>query len=222
MFTGLVKEIGEVLEMQKNPEGVLFKIQSTYLIHEINIDDSVSVNGACQTVVEKGENYFCIQSVKTTLDKTNFGEFKVATSVNLELAMRANDRLGGHFVTGHVNGIAKVLALKNLGNNREITFKVEDDWAKYLIPEGSITLNGVSLTLANVRDDGSFIVSLIPHTLEKTNLGKLQVSDSVNVEYDILIKFVESLIFSRKSHNLPLDIQSFAKCLKNELPIQHN
>lgn len=219
MFTGIIKEVGEILEKIENEEGVRFKIKSTELIKEMNVDDSVSVNGACQTIVDKGENYFWVQAVKMTLDKTMFKNLKVRSAVNLELAMRPVDRLGGHFVTGHVNGIAQVIELLDIGDNREIIFKVDDDKIKYLIAEGSITVNGVSLTLAEVSNNGHFKVSLIPHTLENTNLGELAVLDIVNIEYDILIKFVENLIFSRKSHNLPTDLQFFAKRFEDELSI---
>lgn len=207
MFTGIVKEIGEILEKVENAEGIKFKISSKDLILEINIDDSVAVDGCCQTVVDKGQNYFWVQAVRMTLEKTTFSKFKPGSLVNLELAMRASDRLGSHFVTGHVNDIVSVVAIKSFGENREIVFKVNGDGLKYLVLEGSVTINGVGLTVAAVDMlDNYFTVSLIPHTLEKSNLGQLKVNDTSNIEYDVLIKFVENLIFFKKSHSLPLNV----------------
>ncbi len=163
------------------------------LAHELNIDDSVSINGACQTVIAKNEDSFTVQAVHITLQKTGLGNLKMNDPVNLELALKASDRLGGHMVQGHINDIAQVKSINEIGKNREIWFEVPNELDRYIIQEGSIAVDGISLTVAHKRPS-EFMVTIIPHTFTKTNIQFLKLGDKVNIEVDILGKYIESLI----------------------------
>lgn len=195
MFTGLVKDVGVVSAIQRNSEGLLITVKSEKIAANVEIDDSVSISGACQTVVAFNSNSFTVQAVRTTLEKTNFKNLKVGTPVNLELALRMSDRLGGHLVQGHVNGIGKILGWKNFGDNYLLSFSIPEDLMKYVVQEGSITLNGVSLTVSSldkVKCTGE--VSLIPHTWDNTQFTHARVGDEINIEVDVLAKYVENLL----------------------------
>ncbi len=201
MFTGIVKEKGKILSIKKNKEGIELIVSSSTLLTEIAIDDSVAINGVCQTVTKVNKNSFTVQAVHTTLEKTTFGFFKTGDSVNLELALRPIDRLGGHFVSGHVNGLTKIISIQNTGKNYQVTFEIlnESDM-KYLIKEGSITLDGVSLTISDLfQYEKKFKVSLIPHTWDNTVFSEKKIGDFINYEVDILGKYVENLLFYSKS-----------------------
>jgi riboflavin synthase len=195
MFTGLIKEIGLIKNLQSNNEGILIGVESKKLIQDINIDDSVSINGACQTVVEIKGNVFYVQAVHVTLEKTNFKTFVSGTKVNLELACRANDFLGGHIVQGHINTTAKLNKVIKRGMNYELFYEVPSQFIKYCVEEGSIAIDGISLTIARVDlSKGLVGVSIIPHTYENTIIHTKKTGDWVNLEFDILIKYLESLI----------------------------
>ncbi|MFI5391388.1 MAG: riboflavin synthase [Bacteriovoracales bacterium] len=196
MFTGLIKEIGILKSVETNPEGKLLGIKSKDLIKEIGIDDSVSINGACQTVVKIKGDIFYVQAVHVTLEKTTFGALRPSNQVNLELSLRPMDRLGGHFVSGHVNGVGQISKITSQGKNYLITVKYSKDLEKYIIPEGSIAIDGISLTVA-YQKRGELTVSIIPHTYEKTTLGSKKVGDKVNLEVDLLAKYLEKLLPKR-------------------------
>ena len=201
MFTGLIKDIGKIDQVVRNGEGTLLKVLSN-LCSEINIDDSVSINGACQTAVEVGERYFCVQAIKTTLDKTTLSSLKAGDEVNLELAMRLGDRFGGHIVQGHVNDIGKVSRILKRGKSYQVLIHVSSGLMKYIIKEGSITLDGISLTISDVfKNDCSFEVSIIPHTFENTVLKNKRIGSLINVEVDILGKYIENLILNDRNNN---------------------
>lgn len=201
MFTGLVKEVGKVLTVQPNAEGKEIVVESKVLINLMGIDDSVSINGACQTVTSIEGHRFKFQSVHVTLEKTNLGDLKPGDQVNMELAMRPMDFLGGHIVQGHVNAQAECVKVDSRGNNYECTYKIHEDQMKYIVKEGSVTLNGISLTVADVdRDNNSFSVSIIPHTWKNTTLGNYGPGKCVNVEVDILAKYLENLIYYKEKH----------------------
>jgi riboflavin synthase len=194
MFTGLVKEVSRVIDIKNIASGKQLYIESKSLINDIEIDDSVSVNGACQTVVKKNENGFFVESVATTLKKSTLGDLRSGDIVNLELAMRLGDRLGGHLVQGHVNGMARVLSIQTIGDNYLLNFSVPRELLKYVVLEGSITLDGVSLTISELnKESGWAQVSVIPHTWNNTKFKMLKIGDKVNLEVDILAKYVESL-----------------------------
>ena len=194
MFTGLVKEVSRVVDVKNIASGKQIYIESKSLLPEIHIDDSVSVNGACQTVIKKNENGFFVESVATTLEKSTLGTLRSGDIVNLELAMRLGDRLGGHLVQGHVNGMAEVLAVKTIGENYLLNFSVPKELLRYVVLEGSITLDGVSLTISDLnKESGWAQVSVIPHTWNNTKFRVLRTGDKINLEVDILAKYVESL-----------------------------
>ncbi len=195
MFTGLIKELGEVQSIERNSEGKKFTFRSAQLVNDMGIDDSVAINGACQTVISKTSNSFTVQAVHTTLEKTTLGTLKVGEQVNMELALRLADRLGGHLVQGHVNGIGTITDVKNYGENYVMNFSVSPDLMKYMVKEGSITLHGTSLTLSDLwREKNEAQVSIIPHTWNHTLFHKLWIGDKLNVEVDILAKYVENLL----------------------------
>lgn len=182
MFTGLIKDQGRVLSIKENLEGKIFEIK-TKLASEISIDDSVAVNGVCLTATAVSENSFTMQAVHITLEKTNLGMLLPDSIVNLELALKYSDRLGGHLVQGHVNGTAEVLSLENRGENYNIWYRIPDELKKFVIKEGSIALDGISLTVADLKDN-EVMVTIIPHTWNETQIHHLKVGSIVNVEVD--------------------------------------
>lgn len=195
MFTGLVKDIGKVRAVSANAEGKLITIESKNLIKDIQIDDSVSVNGACQTAVKIEGDCFVVQTVHTSLEKTTLGSLRVGDEVNLELAMRLSDRMGGHLVQGHVNDVATIISIDSRGNNYNVRLQVSREQMRYIVKEGSITIEGVSLTVSDVDKEGRiFSVSIIPHTWKNTVLKNRHNGSLVNIEVDILGKYIESLL----------------------------
>jgi riboflavin synthase len=202
MFTGLIKDIGKVVQIKPNAEGKEIIIETNKLSSEIAIDDSVATNGVCLTATKIKGNQFTVQAVHVTLEKTSIGDLKVGSLVNLELALRPIDRLGGHIVQGHVNGLGKVKSIKALGKNYEIELSARPDLFKYIIKEGSIALDGISLTIARLTDT-SLTVSIIPHTYENTTLHSKKIGDSVNIEVDMMAKYLENFLrFEKKDQNL--------------------
>lgn len=193
MFTGLIKEIGKVQKIETNLEGNKFFIACPKLAREIKIDDSISVNGVCLTAIEVTDVGFSAQAVHLTLEKTNLGMLRENTQVNLELAMRLSDRLGGHLVQGHVNATATLAAQKQRGENFELWFEVPANQLRYIVKEGSITLDGISLTVAEVVDH-QILVTIIPHTWENTVLKNKKIGDTVNLEVDMMAKYLENFM----------------------------
>lgn len=196
MFTGLIKDLGKIKSITQNDEGRSFEIE-TGLVHDIAIDDSVAVNGVCLTATAVKENSFIMQAVHVTLEKTTLGNLTVGESVNLELALRYSDRLGGHLVQGHVNGVGEVIEIENRGENYHVWYRLPEKLMKYVLKEGSIALDGISLTIADVRAD-AVMVTLIPHTWKETQAQFLKVGSQVNVEVDqmaqMISKYVESFM----------------------------
>ena len=193
MFTGLVKELGKIVKITPNNEGKEFTIASKSLIKEIGIDDSVAVNGCCQTVVAFDKETFTVQAVHVTLEKTTFSTLKTGDEVNLELALRLSDRLGGHLVQGHVNGVGSLQSVTRKGKNYVLRIRGPENLSKYIVKEGSIAIEGISLTVADKKAN-DFEVSIIPHTWENTILRNRKVGDGLNLEIDILAKYVESIL----------------------------
>jgi riboflavin synthase len=192
MFTGLVEDIGRIDQIQIIPEGKVFFIH-TPLAPSLKIDDSLSVNGVCLTVTHIRSLRVAVQGVHNTLQKTGLQFLSVGDLVNLEQALRVGDRLGGHFVTGHVNAMIPIQSISSLGQWQQITFPIPQHLKKYLVVEGSVTLHGVSLTIAELSEK-TFTVSIIPHTYQNTVLHRLKEGDWINLEVDILAKYVESLL----------------------------
>jgi riboflavin synthase len=198
MFTGLIEDIGTIISIETIAEGKSFIIKAPKIIHEIKIDDSIATNGVCLTATKIFADSFACQAVHVTLEKTSLGLLKVNDPVNLELAMKLSDRLGGHMVQGHVGGMGKITHIQKLGSNWEISIEFSKELRKYMILEGSITLDGISLTIAELNNT-SLKVTIIPHTLQNTNLSHKNVGDFLNIEVDILAKYLEN--FLPKSFN---------------------
>ena len=195
MFTGIVKDVGIVSKIVANTEGRKMFVRSEKLSEKIQVDDSISIDGVCQTVMGVEDNIFEVQCVHTTLEKTTFKIFEEGTRVNLELPLRFSDPLGGHLVQGHVNGICLVDSMKRMGENVEIAFEAGMELSRYMIGEGSVAINGVSFTVARISSDRrKFSVSVIPHTLSVTNFSELEVGTPVNVEVDMIAKYIENFL----------------------------
>lgn len=187
MFTGIISNITEILDQQKTSDGLRLVFQKPADWNDLKLGESVATDGACLTVSKiENENYEC-ELVPETLDKTTFG-VSVPKQVNLERSLAAGERFGGHFVQGHVDGLGTVEAVdEKTGYELEISFEPADK--NLIIPKGSITINGVSLTIASL-DDSSFRVALVPHTLKNTTLGALKPGDKVNLEFDMIGKYI--------------------------------
>jgi riboflavin synthase len=193
MFTGIVEEIGKIEKITPIAGGFTLQIKAEKVIEELAVNDSVCIDGVCLTVTKKENDAFWADAVGATLEKTTFNKIKADTFVNLERSVRLNDRLGGHLVQGHVNGIGTISEIKKLGENYLVKVIVPQELEKYLIKEGSIAINGISLTIAEMNNN-EISLSIIPHTWQKTNLKVKKVNDNVNVEIDILAKYVEKLL----------------------------
>jgi riboflavin synthase len=192
VFTGLIQDIGKVETLETGSDGARLRIV-TSLGPEIVLGDSVAVNGVCLTATSADARGFETEAMNQTLEVTALGGIGAGAPVNLELAMRASDRLGGHIVQGHVDGVGTVAAVSEDGFARRVRVALGPDLLRYTVDKGSITLSGVSLTIAELGDDW-VEVSLIPETLERTNLGDLKPGDNLNVECDIVAKYVERMI----------------------------
>jgi riboflavin synthase len=195
MFTGLIADLGSVESIEAGADGATLTI-GTRLAGELGEGDSVAVNGVCLTATSVGEASFRTQAMNETLRRSSLGALGSGEPVNLELPLRAGDRLGGHVVQGHVDGTGTVTAVREEGFSRVLDLDVEPELARYLVEKGSVAIDGVSLTVSALRDDG-FSVSLIPETLKRTNLGHVREGAAVNIEVDILAKHVERLLGAR-------------------------
>lgn len=192
MFTGIIEEIGKVSEVNPIPGGKTIKISAIKILNDISVNDSVSVNGVCLTTTQVDEQGFKVDAVGVTLEKTTFSELQISSPVNLERSLKLSDRLGGHFVLGHVNGTGVIKEIIKLGNNYLVRVNVPNNLKKYLIDEGSITIDGISLTIAELKDS-TIGISIIPHTWNNTTLQYKNAEDRVNIETDVLAKYVERL-----------------------------
>lgn len=192
MFTGLIQEVGRVDSVERNADGARLRI-ATSLAAEIGLGDSVAVDGVCLTATATDASGFETETMNQTLTVTALGGVESGGRVNLELAMRASERLGGHIVQGHVDGVGEVAALEDDGFARRLRVALAPELLRYAVDRGSIALSGVSLTVAALGEDW-IEVSLIPETLERTNLGELEPGGRLNVECDIVAKYVERLV----------------------------
>lgn len=190
MFTGLIEEIGTVAKLEREGTNLNFKIQASLVMDDIKLGDSIAIDGACQTVTKIDSDGFWVTAIAETLKLTNFGDYQEGTKVNLERCLRANDRFGGHIVAGHVDAVAKITDIKDLDGSKEFFVEVPEELSKYIIYKGSITMSGISLTIASIEAN-VFSVCIIPKTLEMTTLGILQVGDKVNIEPDMVAKYIE-------------------------------
>jgi riboflavin synthase len=192
MFTGLVQGLGRITHLERSGDGVRIGI-ATELADELHDGDSIAVNGVCLTAVAVEQSAFAADVMNESLARSSLSVVDVGTEVNLELPLRASDRLGGHVVQGHVDGVGTVAGLGDDGFARRVTIEAPPDVLRYVVHKGSIAVDGVSLTVAEL-DGRSFTVSLIPETLHRTNLGKAEPGTRVNLEVDVLAKYVEKLM----------------------------
>lgn len=195
MFTGLIAELGTVAAISKGETSAVFTINAPSLISEIKLGDSVAVNGVCLTATNISGNTFTADVMVQTLSLTSLSQIIVNSPVNLELAAQLNARMGGHMVQGHVDGVATVVGLTPGEKWAQFDIKVPDHLTKYIVNQGSICLDGVSLTVGEISDSNNVLtVWLIPETLERTNLSSKKPGDLINIEVDVLAKYVERLL----------------------------
>lgn len=191
MFTGIIENMAEVVDVKtnKNNLDILFK---SHLLPELKVDQSISHNGVCLTVVDITTETYLVNVVKETIDKSNFSSLKVGDMVNIERSMMINDRLDGHIVQGHVDQIAECISIDENGGSYVMTFLYEKS-NNVTVEKGSICVNGISLTVCNSQEN-SFSVAIIPYTWENTNLKKIKIGDTVNLEFDIVGKYIAKLL----------------------------
>lgn len=194
MFTGLIEEVGRVASVQHRSEGSRLVVNAKTVLHGVALGDSIAIDGVCTTVVAFDTQSFTIEASPETLSKTTFGRLQAGSAVNLERPLTPSSRIGGHYVTGHVDGLAKLLSKTPEGISLIVRFELEnDDLAQYVVPKGSIAIAGISLTV-NTVESRVFSVAIIPHTMSHTNLGQLAVGNPVNIETDLLGKYVKKLL----------------------------
>lgn len=202
MFTGLIEEIGIIKKIEQKNGGKVFEISAGFS-QELKIGESVAVNGACQSVISKTQDTFSVFSMLESLKRTNLNYLKINDSVNLERAMILGNRLDGHIVQGHIDSMAKFVSTKNQGE--ATIFKFEYD-TKYIVEKGSIAINGISLTVSEVGTN-YFCVSIIPQTLERTNLKFLKTGDFVNIEVDIFAKYIEKFLSAKDNKKEKISLE---------------
>ena len=193
MFTGIIEEIGKVERVQPRGSGILLTISGPQSASELNIDDSISINGVCQTVIRKTNSSFEVEAVEETLKKTTFASLRSNDPVNLELPMKLNERLGGHLVLGHVDAVGHIAGIEPRHLSWMFTIEVPEDLLRYVVPVGSISVDGVSLTVAEIRRK-NINVSIIPHTMENTIFRNYKIDTRVNLEFDIIGKYIEQML----------------------------
>ena len=198
MFTGIVEDIGRVNGVKRKQKESVFTFEVGKIdIGEVELGESIAVNGACLTVTSIGKNTFTVDASHETLAKTNLGQLKKGARVNLERSLRAGGKLGGHIVNGHVDGVGKVESRRKLGDSHIFRFSVPKALSKYIVEKGSVAIDGVSLTVNEVKGR-EFTVNIIPYTLEETIFGGLKKGDTVNIECDIIGKYVEKFVTLKK------------------------
>ena len=190
MFTGIIEQLGHITKVVKEAENVNFTVKADFT-NELKVDQSVAHNGTCLTVVEINGSEYVVTAIKETLDKTNLGTWEVGTKVNLERCMQMNGRLDGHIVQGHVDTTATCVSIENQEGSWKFTFKYETE--QVTVEKGSITVNGVSLTVVDSKPN-QFSVCIIPFTYEHTNFHQLEVGSKINLEFDIIGKYVAKLL----------------------------
>jgi riboflavin synthase len=193
VFTGIVRERGRVASVEGDGNGIRIRLDAPLTAAEVAIGDSVSLNGCCLTVVESTNGTLAFDAVPETLSRSSLDGLEAGSELNVESALRAGDPLGGHYVQGHVDGVGTVRSVEPEGEGRRIWFEAPPDVLRYCVEKGSVAVDGVSLTIAGL-DEAGFAVALIPHTLAATTLGTLAPDDRVNLEADVLAKYVERLV----------------------------
>lgn len=205
MFTGIIEEIGKIRSIKRGNRSIVLEVEAREVLADTRIGDSIATNGVCLTVVGKGDNGFSADVMPETMERSNLGLLKPGDRVNLERALCLNSRLGGHLVAGHVDGTGKIVNKQQDENAVWLTVAASPDILRYMVEKGSVAIDGVSLTIAYV-DGQVFKVSVIPHTQEETTLVKKQPGEVVNLENDMIVKYVEKLMGQGKTERgLTLD-----------------
>jgi riboflavin synthase len=197
MFTGLVEEVGSCLWLRRTPTSTQLTINASLVPHGIHTGDSVAINGCCLTVTAHRKDQLSFDLLEETLERTNLKHLRPESAVNLERALAADGRLGGHFVQGHVDTTTELLSATERGPDLKLEFALPAEFARYVAYKGSVAVNGVSLTVAEVGED-RFAIWIIPHTRKATNLGQLKAGDLVNLEFDILAKYAERILSGKR------------------------
>ncbi|MBI45741.1 MAG: riboflavin synthase [Candidatus Marinimicrobia bacterium] len=192
MFTGIIEELARVKSIDKIDNFYTVQIASAFS-DEINIGDSISVNGVCLTAKKIGDSFFEVDIIKETLDKSSLKTISNKSYVNLERSMKVSSRIDGHIVQGHVESVAEIVDLKSFDNQTNFTIEIDENYLKYCIKKGSITLDGISLTIAEIKNN-HITVAIIPHTLDNTTLKFKKIGDFVNLETDMFAKYVENIL----------------------------
>lgn len=193
MFTGLIEELGTIAALEKDGTNLNIQINCKEVLTDIELGASIAVDGVCQTVTKFDANSFWVTAIKETLDLTNFHQLEIGSKVNLERCLRPHDRLGGHIVQGHVDSMATLAKVDKLEGSFELYFDIDTNADKYIIYKGSISINGISLTVAGIENN-KLKVCIIPKTWEMTNLAELKIGQKVNIEVDQIAKYVEKLV----------------------------
>lgn len=192
MFTGIVTDLGKIRSIEKRGD-TRIEIETSYDMDDVDMGASIACSGPCLTVIEKGSGWFAVEASAETLDKTGLGDWEVGTPINLERAMRIGDELGGHIVSGHVDAVAKIVDMQPEGDSMRFMFEAPAEFAKYIAPKGSVSLDGVSLTVNEVQES-RFGVNIISHTQGETTFGSRKVGDRINMEIDTIARYVARIL----------------------------
>ncbi|MBI4650791.1 riboflavin synthase [Candidatus Desantisbacteria bacterium] len=204
MFTGIIEEVGKIKKIEYDGEGRKLIVEAHKIMSDIKQGESIALDGVCLTVESWGKDFFVVYVMPETMKKTGFLNLKVGQLINLEKALPLNGRLGGHFVQGHVDTTGTITQIIPDSKAKIIKISIPFEWNKYLVPKGSISINGISLTIIEAEKD-FFTVSIIPHTQNITNIGNKKIHDTVNIEFDILAKHIVKLVTPMVSSGLTLD-----------------
>ncbi|QLB16600.1 riboflavin synthase subunit alpha [Mannheimia varigena] len=202
MFTGIIEEVGQIAHIQKQGEFAVVTVKAKKVLTDVHLGDSIAVNGVCLTVTSFTKEQFTADVMSETLKRTSLGELGINSPVNLERAMAANGRFGGHIVSGHIDGTGTVAEITPADNSTWYRIKTSPKLMRYIIEKGSITIDGISLTVVDC-DAESFRVSIIPHTIKETNLGSKKIGSLVNLENDIVGKYIEQFLLKKEPENSP-------------------
>ena len=193
MFTGLIEEVGSISEINKNNDGIELVVKAQKVLNGLRVNDSISCSGVCLTVIQKYDNAFKVQIIQETINKTTAKIWEIDSLINLERSLLPTTRMGGHFVQGHVDNVISVKSIDKMDDSAVWQFYLPQNLKRYIVQKGSVCLDGISLTVADKKDD-YFSVALIPHTLKETTWREKKIDDLINIEVDIMAKYIESIL----------------------------
>lgn len=198
MFTGIIEEVGKVRSISGGAKALRLEMEAKKVVENLNVSESININGACQTVIRVKKSSFVVEAIEETLKKTNLGQLKTGNWVNLERSLRLSDRLSGHFVTGHIDCVRRIISIEKKERSWVFWVSIPQEFSSYIVEKGSISLEGVSLTIVDVFPD-AFSVSIIPFTHENTNFKYKKENDLINAEFDIIAKYIKKIMDLSKS-----------------------